>query len=670
MSICTRWATRTVIECKNWAQKLDYVCTQWADEGSYQCSEYAEETRKTCDEWGKKCKWYTPWNCVIKWVCLGWSYVVEYVCKAWYWVAKWVCKAFAFIVKVVCVLWSWVTTLVCLAWEIVWCSVTWIVGVVSGLFRGPRKRRIEHVFVLMLENRSFDHMLGASAIRGVGIDGNPTSIDVAGPTDTNVNPVNGIATAVSPPADFALKGIDEDPGHDFDNTLRQLCGANTDWDTVKPVYPQPDNSGFIADYLGRGANLPERVMACFSEEQLPVLNTLAREFAVCDAWFASLPGPTWPNRFFAMAATSGGLDDSPSIAEVILTSTIDGYRFEKGNIFDKLDDHCIEWKVYESDEFPVAFALSGMNINRLQDRYSDFEDLAPDLASVSFGPRFVFIEPKYGADSVGITGPGDYTCGNSMHPLDDVTRGEKLIKDVYDAIRQSPHWDKSLLIVTFDEHGGFYDHRPPPGAVPPGDLVTQAYVKKGFPFDRLGPRVPAVIVSPWIRRGVIDHTTYDHTSILATVERLLGLSNLTNRDRAANDLLHLLTLDTPRTDAPTAMPSPAVNPNPLGCEGDSEDVLLKRRAELREAQRTGRFRERRTADVPATSTQIGFAQVALMRVLLTAKYPERERWIDQYKAIQTGVDASLFMTEAKLQISHDIDFKRPRATDRPGRGRK
>ena len=180
--------------------------------------------------------------------------------------------------------------------------------------------------------------------------------------------------------------------------------------------------------------------------------------------------------------------------------------------------------------------------------------------------------------------------------------------------------------------------------------------RSSFPFDRLGPRVPAVVVSPWIRRGVIDHTTYDHTSILATVERLLGLNNLTKRDKAANDLLHLLTPDTPRTDAPAAMPSPAVNPNPLNCEGDSEDVLLKRRSELREAQRSGRFRERRTADVPATSTQIGFAQVALMRVLLTAKYPERERWIDQYEAIQTGVDASLFMTEARLQVSHDIDF--------------
>jgi hypothetical protein len=255
-----------------------------------------------------------------------------------------------------------------------------------------------------------------------------------------------------------------------------------------------------------------------------------------------------------------------------------------------------------------------------------------------------------------------------MHPLDDVTRGEQLIKDVYEAIRNSPHWETSLLVVTFDEHGGFYDHVPPPAAVPPGDTVTQSYVQHGFEFDQLGVRVPALVISARTPKGVIDHTLYDHTSMLATVERLFGMKSLTERDKAANDFLHLFALGTPRTDAPTTLPDPAPNPNPLQCGDDEdEDVLLIRRSELRLAQRTGVYRDRATADFEPTSTQIGFTQVALLKVLQTAEHPEREAWIDQYKAMTTAVDYALFMTEARLKVEHGIDMKRFDRADNPDR---
>jgi phospholipase C len=677
MSTCTNWVNQAVITCKNWAQELDYECTSWADEGSSQCSEWADEGSNQCTSW-EKCHWYTPWNCIAGFFCRAWYWVAKWVCKAYYWVAKWVCKAFAWVVKSVCVVWGWVFELVCVAWDTLRCALLALAGLLSRLFgrRGPPRPAIEHVFVLMLENRSFDHMFGFSGLRGVDPDGNPTELIGADPTrDTNVNPATSATVPVGTPADFQLKNVDVDPGHEFEDTLVALC--ETDHYDPALGYPAITNAGFIQNYLDDGASDPDRIMRCFTADQLPVLTTLAREFAICDQWFSSLPGPTWPNRFFLLAASSGGLDGSPSNLDVVTSTTIEGYRFSNGNVFDLLDQYCIEWKIFEGDEFPVSFALSGMNLNALQGRFEDFENFASALQSASFGPKFVFIEPKYGAHDFDVTGPGDFTCGNSMHPLDDVTRGEKLVKDVYEAIRNSPHWERSLLVITFDEHGGFYDHVAPPPAVPPGDTITESYVQHHFRFDQLGVRVPALVISPRTARGVIDHTVYDHTSMLATVERLFGMKNLTERDKASNDFRHLFALETPRTDAPATLPDPAVNPNPLRCEEDDEDTLLLRRSELRIAQKTGVYRERPTEEFEPTSTQIGFTQVALLKVLQTAEPPERQEWIDQYKEMTTAIDHALFMTEARLKVQHGIDLKRfdrvdnpdrmPRSKDRRGR---
>jgi phospholipase C len=164
----------------------------------------------------------------------------------------------------------------------------------------------------------------------------------------------------------------------------------------------------------------------------------------------------------------------------------------------------------------------------------------------------VFIEPNYGLLEPPLF---DFRCGNSQHPSDDVARGEALIKQVYEAIRQSPHWESSLLLITYDEHGGFFDHVVPPAAVPPGDVTDPVNNGHGFRFDRLGVRVPTVVVSPWTP-SVVDHTTYDHSSVLSTVERLYGLPSLTARDARASDVLHLLSAEQPR-EAPDTLPAPA-----------------------------------------------------------------------------------------------------------------
>jgi phospholipase C len=661
MSTCTKWVTKAVITCKNWSSKTDYECTSWADEGSNQCSEWADEGSNQCTSWDK-CHWYTPWDCIAGFFCRAWYWVAKWVCKAYYWVAKWVCKAFAWVVEKFCVLFGWLFELVCVGWDTARCALLnfwrWLQ---SLLGRGGKKPQIEHVFVLMLENRSFDHMLGFSGITGVDIQGNPATIDGADPAiHKNPDPTTNLDVAVGFPADFYLSGIDAGPGHEFENTVTQLCGAGVIY-TPGAAYPPISNLGFIADYADDGATTPARIMNCFTRDRLPIMTRLAEEFAVCDHWFSSLPGPTFPNRFFAMAATSGGLDGSPSDLEVVITTGFEGYRFENGNIFDLLDQYCLPWRIYRGDDFPAAFLLSGMNLNELQGRLTGFDDFESEVNDTGFDKKFVWIEPKYGADKFDITGPGNFTCGNSMHPLDDVTRGEKLIKKVYEVIRNSPHWEKSLLIVTFDEHGGFYDHVAPTPAVPPGDLFTQDYIQHQFRFDRYGVRVPTLVISPLIRKGVIDKTEYDHTSTLATVERLFGMGNLTERDKAANDFRHLLSLATPRTDAPATLPPAAINPNPLDCEDDDDEsgvILRTKLADLKDAEREGVYRRQKVRETPVDRSQIGFIQVALLRVLQDVDYPDRQQWIEDYRRIRNNLDAAIFMTEAKLKLRYGADVKK------------
>src|SRR4051794_29674019 len=238
MSTCTKWVARFVITCQNWGTRVDHVCTTWADEGSQKCSDWADEGSNACSRWAdegsdkcssweKDCHWYTFWNCVIEWVCVGWYWVAnwvcqawywvaKWVCKAWYWVAKWVCKVFAWVVKAVCLVFSWVMQLVCVAWDWLRCAILAIIGFLFGGRSDPPV--VDKIFVLMLENRSFDHVFGLSGMRGHTPDGAPTVINGAPVgSHSNVDPFDGTSYAVSGGADFSLKGVDADPGHEFEN---------------------------------------------------------------------------------------------------------------------------------------------------------------------------------------------------------------------------------------------------------------------------------------------------------------------------------------------------------------------------------------------------------------------------------------------------------------------
>ncbi len=414
-------------------------------------------------------------------------------------------------------------------------------GTTSGdpIVRDHRKSKIKHVFVLMFENRSFDHMLGFSGLTGTdAVTGQPTSID--GLTGSEVNSYNGVTYPVVRGApDRAL----HDPPHGFPGVLEQLCGEGAQYVSGAP-YPPINNSGYVSAHARSHPEEPDGAMRCFTPDQLPVLTALAREFAVCDRWFCSMPGPTEPNRWFVHAATAGFFDESPTHAEYAkaFPSPWSGIAFPQGTIFDRLRERGHKWRIYACDSFPNAAMLKGVSRTFDIDDFDD--DFAEDVASPSYDAAYTFIEPSYDVFS-------DYEGGNSHHPLGSVKAGEMLIKKTYEALRRSPIWESSLLIVTYDEHGGFYDH-----VVPPATRGTGSRGRKyGFTFDQLGPRVPAIVVSPLIPRNLIDHRLYEHSSVVATVARLFGLKEV-GRAPFASDLKPLATLDAPRSDAPMTLPNP------------------------------------------------------------------------------------------------------------------
>jgi phospholipase C len=405
---------------------------------------------------------------------------------------------------------------------------------------------IQHLFVLMLENRAFDHMLGFAGITGKDAEtGAWTQIN--GLKGDETNSFNGQTYQVKRGADNQMP---IDPGHEFTDVLEQLCGQGSTYPSGGK-YPAINNSGFAACYGAKGPNAdPAELMKCFAPEQLPVLVALAKEFAICDNWHASMPGPTWPNRMFVHAASSGGLDHSPSTGEIVEWETIGGFDFKAGTIFDALHAKGVPRRLYGGDDFPMVAALKRISLFDIR-HYSNFEN---DLSQATYPYNYIFIEPSYDVLN-------EYRNSTSQHPLTDITLGEGLIKETYEAIRNSSHWTSSVLVITWDEHGGFYDHALPPAAVAPGDTVPGGqHSRFGFTFEQYGPRVPAIVVSPFCAKNVIDHRLYDHASIPATIESLFGISPLTQRDKNANHIDTLLTLSSPRTDTPTTLPSPLAAP--------------------------------------------------------------------------------------------------------------
>ena len=399
--------------------------------------------------------------------------------------------------------------------------------------------RLKHIVVLMMENRSFDHMLGSLKAVNPKIDG-LTGAEANPDTTPAQNPVS-----VKPLAEFQGQ-LDPDPDHHFPAVDIQIFGGD------KSPNRTPNMQGFVKSYFNqrRDVKHSQKIMYYFTRDQLPVLTTLALEFAVFNRWFASIPGPTICNRAFAHYGTSfGRVDLNPLYINEPFKS-----------IYQRLVAAQRTAKVYYYDTTSSTMEVA----NLLQNQPKLFGTYAQFLQDCKRGqlPDYSFIEPNYSDHD---TDSGE-EIANDQHPDHHVQAGELFIASIYNAIKQNPDlWESTALLIVYDEHGGIYDHVLPPDCT--ADQFTASANATGtgmeFKFDRLGVRVPAILVSPWIPKGTVVDRVFDHASIPATATRFFigdyapRSPRETNADvfiepngQPADPVRNLLSLTTMRTDCP------------------------------------------------------------------------------------------------------------------------
>ncbi|PHU29621.1 Non-specific phospholipase C6 [Capsicum chinense] len=395
---------------------------------------------------------------------------------------------------------------------------------------------IKTVVVLVMENRSFDHMLGwmkklNPKINGVdGSESNPIST-----SDPNSRKI------------FFRDGshyVDPDPGHSFQAIREQIFGSNDS--TRKPAM-----NGFVQQALSMDSNMPDQVMNGFQPDMVAVYKTLVSEFAVFDRWFASVPASTQPNRLYVHSATSHGA--TSNIASLLAKG------YPQRTIFENLDDAGIDFGIYYQN---IPATLFYLNLRKLKyvGKFHPYDITFKNDAKSGRLPGYVVVEQRY-MDS-------KLQPANDDHPSHDVYQGQMFVKEVYETLRASPQWNQTLFVITYDEHGGFFDHVPTPvsGVPSPDGIVGPEPFD--FKFDRLGVRVPTIMISPWIEKGTVVHgpngspfptSEYEHSSIPATVKKIFDLPSpfLTKRDAWAGTFEHILQIrKEPRTDSPEKLPSP------------------------------------------------------------------------------------------------------------------
>jgi phospholipase C len=400
---------------------------------------------------------------------------------------------------------------------------------------GTNLAAVNHVVVLMLENRSFDHMLGYLYAGSGNVS--PSGQPFEGLTgkescpDSTGKQVGVYQITPSTPNAYFMPGAD--PGEGYKATNDQLWGGDNPPAPGTPATMQ----GFVKDFAytitwetnDKWTIVPgttaDMIMGCFTPEALPVMSALARGYAVCDHWYAPAPTETMPNRALAIAATSQGhMDD--------VTKT-----YTCPSIFGALTKAGVSWQIFGYNRQPLTRYDFPDITSADASHFGLFTDFQAAAAAGTL-PAFSFLEPSWPS------------TGNSQHPNYDVALGEQLIHDTYEALRGGPGWPQTLFVLTYDEHGGCYDHVPPPwGATPPDSTAGEF----GFGFDRFGVRVPTLLISPLIAPGTVyrvpaGSTPLDHTSVLKTVQQRWNIPSLTARDAAAQGFGDVLTLTTPRTD--------------------------------------------------------------------------------------------------------------------------
>lgn len=422
--------------------------------------------------------------------------------------------------------------------------------------------RIENWVVVMFENRSFDNLLGhlphIDAEDGI----RDQEIILPYPKGTvTVHPGTNLSDPIP------------DPGEEYVDVNVQLYGAyrpegnrNKAAYTIFPDFMEPPYNaplpgqvptmdGFALNYYYTALWQLERELtseemqsigSVFTPRTAPVINSLAEQYAVFTHWHCDVPTCTFPNRTFFHAGTSQG--------RVQNNITYD-YAWDNDlpNLFDLLTEHGRSWKCYfdEGQVVPLtAINLAGARHLALWREHSvHMPEFFDDCANGTL-PAYSWVEPKMMFGSL-----SDY------HPPEDVRAGEQFLAKIYNAVRTSPQWETTALVIMFDEHGGCYDHVPPPAAVPPDDHPGE----QGFTFDRLGVRVPTIVVSPYTKRGTVIRDVHSNTSMTHTLQEQLGLGEpLTARVAAARTIEAAFNRSQPRRDMHQLDPLPYVpgRPNP------------------------------------------------------------------------------------------------------------
>ena len=508
--------------------------------------------------------------------------------------------------------------------------------------------KVKHVVVTMLENRSFDSMLGwlykpgtelrapgtgtgwatfdgltgKESNRVVNADGSSKTYRVWRIRKDSFKGPDGVARPYKLPGIDPWEGAEPSNWQIFGcNGTRYQCSPQYEEDGYPSVYydevepgtePKATMSGYASNFAqwlrngyfseeNTGGAGPRAIMGAYAPSMLPVMSKLARRYAVADRWFSSVPTETAPNRGFAYAGTALGkmADSTP-------------WCWQTKTIFQSIDEAGKRWKAYGTPDRPllttsypyVRKLADGKHANRYFGGFHDF------LADAKAGklPNFAYVEPSWGTENSQFD---NVNLGTDQHPVEDVAQGEKFLLDIYRALRASPDWDSTLWIVYYDENGGLYDHVPPPATAPRPDshtdlnTETQFFLSTnssgeteqnfydasqrdrytGFRFNRYGPRVPAILVSPYIKPHTLLRADaadaakgrqIDHTSVLSTLETWWKMKPLTRRDRLAPTIGRVLTRSTPRKDHPLAkVKAPKPSPPLPAPEGEREEVAAQ-----------------------------------------------------------------------------------------------
>ena len=363
--------------------------------------------------------------------------------------------------------------------------------------------QIKHIVVLMMENHSFDNVLGLIG-RGDGF-----TLDSHGqPTATNPDGHGNLIHAFHMPTECQTRGI------------------GNDWKVAHEAYDNGKQDGFVTGTTAEA-------MGYFTRDDLPFTCGMATTFPIADRYFCSAMAQTDPNRRYLIAGTSLGLIDDTFPTEVP----------PNGVIFQQFDKHGITWKDYYSTLPTMGVFLPLLSDPAMRAGLARIDEFYTDAAAGTL-PSFSLVEPDYDKQS--------------EEDPQDVQFGDQFVGKVVNAVMSGPGWPSTMLIWTYDEHGGYYDHVPPPRAVPPDDVPPA--LAPGDPpggFDRYGFRVPAGVVSPFARRHYVSHTVYDHTSILKTVEEKWNLPALTRRDANASSLFDMVDFSSTPFHTPPVLPAAA-----------------------------------------------------------------------------------------------------------------